>query len=155
SVGGLLARAAHSPLSHGYGSLRDFCIGIQFVTGDGKLAKAGGRVVKNVTGYDLMKLMIGSQGTLGMIVSANFKVFPRPGQTRTFNMEFASLAEAIRFRDQMTQSALTPICLELISSRALEYLAAERIPARDPDDFRPTQPVNEKTSWRLVLRAAG
>jgi glycolate oxidase FAD binding subunit len=90
TVGGLLARAAHGPLRHAYGGLRDFCIGIEFVTGDGKLAKAGGRVVKNVTGYDLMKLLTGSYGTLGVITSANFKVSPLPRQTRTFIAQFTS-----------------------------------------------------------------
>ena len=156
TVGGLLATAAHGPLRHGYGSMRDFCIGIQFVSGDGKLAKAGGRVVKNVTGYDLMRLMIGSQGTLGVIVSANFKVSPRPRQTGTFNLEFGSLAEAIAFRDRLVKSALTPLCLEIISSRAMDYVVAEQHPPRDPDEFHPSHPVAaEKSSWHLWLRAAG
>ena len=66
------------------GRLRDFCIGIRFVTGDGRKAKGGGRVVKNVAGYDLMKLLIGSYGTLAVITSASFKLFPAPRQTRTF-----------------------------------------------------------------------
>ena len=74
----------HGPLKHGYGGARDYCVGVQFVTGDGKLAKAGGRVVKNVAGYDLMKLMTGSYGSLAVITGANFKVFPKPRQTRTF-----------------------------------------------------------------------
>ena len=73
TVGGLLATAAHGPLRHSYGGLRDFCIGISFVTGDGIIAKGGGRVVKNVAGYDLMKLLIGSHGTLAVISSANFR----------------------------------------------------------------------------------
>ena len=65
TVGGLLATAMPGPLRHGYGGLRDYCIGIRFVTGDGRKGKGGGRVVKNVAGYDLMKLLIGSQGTFG------------------------------------------------------------------------------------------
>ncbi len=73
---------------------------MHFVTGDGRIAKGGGRVVKNVAGYDLMKLLIGSFGTLGVIVSANFKVFPRPRQTATFACDFASVAVAVAFRDR-------------------------------------------------------
>ena len=78
--------------------MRDFCIGVQFVTTDGKVVKGGGRVVKNVAGYDLMKLLTGSYGSLAVITRANFKVFPRPRQTRTFVCSFASLDEALKFR---------------------------------------------------------
>ena len=80
----------YGPLRHGYGGLRDYCIGVRFVTGDGRKAKGGGRVVKNVAGYDMMKLFIGSQGTLGVITSASFKLFPAPRQTRTFVAAFAA-----------------------------------------------------------------
>lgn len=154
TIGGLLATAAHGPLRHGYGGLRDFCIGIQFVTGDGKVAKAGGRVVKNVTGYDVMKLLIGSHGTLGVIASANFKVSPLPRQTRTFVARFATLAEAIAFRDRISASPLTPMCLEVISPGATEYLETHQA-ARDPDDYHPPQMLARETAWRVVLRATG
>ena len=159
TIGGLLACAAQNALSHGYGGLRDFCIGIQFVTGDGKLAKGGGRVVKNVAGYDLMKLLIGSYGTLGVITSANFKVFPRPetrGQLRTYMAEFSSLSEAMVFGDELRLSPLEPLCVELVSPRALEYLADQPAPARNPDDFAPAQPVHVgEETWRIAVRAAG
>jgi glycolate oxidase FAD binding subunit len=155
TIGGLLATATDGPLRHGYGGLRDFCIGIEFVTGDGRLAKAGGRVVKNVTGYDLMKLLIGSQGTLGVITSANFKVSPLPRQTRTFVTKFAKFAEAVAFRDRISNSPLTPLCLEIISPGALEYLEPHRAP-RNPDDYHPAQALTrDAAAWRLVLRAAG
>jgi glycolate oxidase FAD binding subunit len=94
TVGGVLASNAHGPMKSGFGGVRDCCIGVHFVTADGNIAKGGGRVVKNVAGYDLMKLMIGSFGTLGIITSANFKVFPAPMQTRTFVCAFSSVAEA-------------------------------------------------------------
>ncbi|HEV2021204.1 MAG TPA: FAD-binding oxidoreductase [Terriglobales bacterium] len=155
TLGGLLATAASSPLRHGYGGLRDYCIGVHFVTGDGRIAKGGGRVVKNVAGYDLMKLLIGSFGTLGVIVSANFKVFPRPRQTATFACDFASAAEALAFRDRLLRSALSPICLELVSPRAEEYLR-EAPPPRNVDDLHPVAPVElEAGAWRVLVRAAG
>jgi glycolate oxidase FAD binding subunit len=155
TIGGLLAAAASSPLRHGYGGLRDYCIGVHFVTGDGRVAKGGGRVVKNVAGYDLMKLLIGSSGTLGVLVSANFKVFPRPRQTATFACDFASSEEAVAFRDRLLRSALSPICLELVSPRAGEYLR-EAPPPRNVDDLRPAAPVELAAgAWRVLLRAAG
>ncbi len=78
TIGGLLATGWSGPLRLRFGSARDFLIGIRVALPDGTLATAGGRVVKNVSGYDLMKLHYGALGTLGVIVAASFKVFPRP-----------------------------------------------------------------------------
>jgi glycolate oxidase FAD binding subunit len=78
TIGGLLASGWSGPLRMRYGSLRDFLIGIRVALPDGKLASGGGRVVKNVSGYDMMKLHYGALGSLGVIVAASFKVFPRP-----------------------------------------------------------------------------
>jgi glycolate oxidase FAD binding subunit len=134
TVGGLLATGLAGPLRQGYGGLRDYCIGIRFVTGDGRKGKGGGRVVKNVAGFDLMKLLIGSCGTLAVITGASFKLFPAPRQTRTFVASFASAPEAIAFRDRVLRSPLSPISLEMISPGAVEPDAA---------------------TWSVYLRAAG
>jgi glycolate oxidase FAD binding subunit len=139
TVGGLLATGMAGPLRHGYGGLRDYCIGIKFVTGDGRKAKGGGRVVKNVAGYDLMKLLIGSQGTLAVITGASFKLFPAPRQTRTFGAEFATPGEAIDFRNRILRSPLSPICLELVSPGAVAQLPAGK----------------ESAAWSIYVRAAG
>jgi glycolate oxidase FAD binding subunit len=139
NIGGMLATGQHGPLRHGFGGVRDFCIGLRFVSGDARRAKGGGRVVKNVAGYDLMKLLIGSQGTLGVITSASFKLFPAPRQTRTYIAEFASLVEAIDFRDQVLHSPLAPMCLELVSPGAREVL----------------RPGMGPPAWVVCVRAAG
>jgi glycolate oxidase FAD binding subunit len=139
TIGGALAVAKQGPLRHGYGGIRDFCIGIRFVTGDGRVAKGGGRVVKNVAGYDLMKLLIGSYGTLAVITSASFKLFPAPRQTRTFLAEFATADEALQFRDLMLRSALSPMCLEIVSPRARRLMRPEM-----SDD-----------AWVICVRASG
>lgn len=139
TIGGLLSTAAHGPLRHGYGAVRDYCIGVRFVTGDGRRAKGGGRVVKNVAGYDLMKLLIGSYGTLAVITSASFKLFPRPRQTRTFLGEFAKANEAIAFRDRVVRSPLAPMCLELVSAGARKMM----------------RPEMDEDAWVVCVRAAG
>ncbi len=125
TIGGVLAAAKHGPLRQGFGGVRDFCIGIRFVTGDGRKAKGGGRVVKNVAGYDLMKLLIGSYGSLAVITSASFKLFPAPRQTRTFLAEFATWQEALKFRDQVVRSPLSPMCLEIVSPQARKMMRPE------------------------------
>jgi glycolate oxidase FAD binding subunit len=139
TVGGTLAAATSGPLKHGYGGVREFCIGVTFVTGDGRIAKAGGRVVKNVAGYDLMKLLIGSHGTLGVIVSANFKLFPAPRQSCTFLADFATLGDALAFRRFVQHSPLSPLCLELISPLAHAYVGLD----------------NNDDRWTIALRAGG
>ncbi len=141
TVGGLLAASLHGPLKHRYGGARDWLIGVRFVTADGKLAKAGGRVVKNVAGYDLMKLLIGSYGTLAMIVGANFKLFPAPRRTRTYVSLFENFAEALEFRKSIMQSPLTPLALELVSPHAQVILTGDAEALRQ--------------GWRILLRAAG
>jgi glycolate oxidase FAD binding subunit len=155
TFGGLLATGTAGPLKSAFGGMRDFCIGLQFVTADGKVAKGGGRVVKNVAGYDLMKLMIGSYGSLAVITRANFKVFPRPRQTRTFQCTFGSLNEALSFRGQVLRSPLSPLCLEIVSPRAPEYLC-EPPAVRDADHYAPSRPVAPAShEWQIVLRASG
>ena len=139
TIGGLLATAKHGPLRHGYGAVRDYCIGVRFVTGDGRRAKGGGRVVKNVAGYDLMKLLIGSYGTLAVITSASFKLFPAPRQTRTFLAEFATAAEALQFRDRVVRSPLSPMCLELVSPGARKLM----------------RPEMTSDAWVMCVRASG
>jgi glycolate oxidase FAD binding subunit len=155
TVGGCLATGSAGPLKHTAGGLRDFCIGVHFVTAEGRIAKGGGMVVKNVAGYDLMKLLAGSYGTIGVITRANFKVFPRPRQTRTFACAFSSLDEALAFRTKILQSPLTPICLEILSPGAPEYLNDPQ-PPNDPDHYAPSQPVAKAAGpWQIVLRASG
>jgi glycolate oxidase FAD binding subunit len=156
TIGGVLAANAGGPLKSGFGGAREFCIGIEFVTPEGRRAKAGGRVVKNVAGYDLMKLLIGSLGTLGVITAANFKVFPLPPQTATFQCGFADASAAIRFGKKVWASAVGSrvLCLEIISPRAQEYLCDGWDP-RDPDHFAPVTPVQHHTAWTVSLRVGG
>jgi glycolate oxidase FAD binding subunit len=83
TVGGMVATADSGPLRHRYGGVRDLIVGISVALSDGTLAKAGGKVIKNVAGYDLGKLFTGSHGSLGLIVSVTVRLHPRPVATAT------------------------------------------------------------------------
>jgi glycolate oxidase FAD binding subunit len=83
TIGGLVATADSGPARHRYGGLRDLVIGITVVLADGTVASAGGKVIKNVAGYDLGKLFTGSLGTLGLITSVAVRLHPRPAGTVT------------------------------------------------------------------------
>lgn len=81
TIGGAIATNASGPRRYGYGTLRDYVIGVSFVTDEGVEVKGGGRVVKNVAGYDLMKLHTGALGTLGVVTQVTLKVKPRPEES--------------------------------------------------------------------------
>jgi glycolate oxidase FAD binding subunit len=83
TVGGIMATADSGPLRHRYGGVRDLVVGVTVVLSDGKVAKAGGKVIKNVAGYDLAKLFAGSFGTLGLIASLSVRLHPLPTRTAT------------------------------------------------------------------------
>jgi glycolate oxidase FAD binding subunit len=83
TLGGILATADSGPLRHRYGTMRDLVVGITVALSDGSLAKAGGKVIKNVAGYDLGKLFTGSFGTLGLVVSVAVRLHPDPEETAT------------------------------------------------------------------------
>jgi glycolate oxidase FAD binding subunit len=116
TIGGLLASGWTGPLRLRFGSPRDFLIGIRVALPDGRLASAGGRVVKNVSGYDMMKLHLGALGALGVIVAASFKVFPKPLHDVTLESSYPSLDEAWAAGDRALTLALAPAALEMFSS---------------------------------------
>jgi glycolate oxidase FAD binding subunit len=116
TIGGILASGWTGPLRLRFGSPRDFLIGIRVALPDGRLASAGGRVVKNVSGYDMMKLHLGALGALGVIVAASFKVFPKPLHDVTLESSYPSLEEAWAASDRALTLPLAPAALELFSS---------------------------------------
>ncbi len=83
TIGGVLATADSGPLRHRYGAARDLVLGMTVVLSDGSVARAGGKVIKNVAGYDLAKLFTGSFGTLGLIAQVALRLHPRPPTTAT------------------------------------------------------------------------
>jgi glycolate oxidase FAD binding subunit len=120
TVGGAVASGVDSPLRQMYGTARDYLLGVEFVTGEGVPAKSGGRVVKNVTGYDIHKLMIGALGTLGVITRVNFKTFPMPMERRGYIARFASPDHAFEMCHRIAQSSLAPLSVEIFSPQIAE-----------------------------------
>jgi glycolate oxidase FAD binding subunit len=113
TVGGALAAALSGPRRLRYGSARDFTIGLRVALPDGRLVASGGRVVKNVSGYDLNKLHQGALGSLGVIVAASFKVYPRPLHELTVEAAPKSLEEAWAAAQRALGLAMPPTALEL------------------------------------------
>jgi len=122
SIGGIIAANAAGPLRQGFGGPRDMVLGLKIATTDGKVAKTGGRVVKNVAGYDLGKLLTGSFGTLGVIVEASLKLFPKPPERATFTMRAGTLGIARDLRRSILRSPVDPMRLVLVDSLATALL---------------------------------
>jgi glycolate dehydrogenase FAD-binding subunit len=119
TIGGIVATNDSGPRRHRFGAPRDLIIGIDVIRVDGTIAHAGGIVVKNVAGYDLARLMTGSFGTLAVIASATFKLYPIPPASRTVVIDFGS-ATALADRVGATVAALsatqlTPTAVEIES----------------------------------------
>jgi glycolate oxidase FAD binding subunit len=113
TIGGIVAANSSGPRRYRYGTIRDLIIGITVVLHDGTVAKAGGKVVKNVAGYDLSKLFTGSLGTLGIIATANFRLHPRPVAARTVGVEAAGPQQAQAAAQTIVHSQVEPTAIEL------------------------------------------
>jgi glycolate oxidase FAD binding subunit len=125
TIGGLIAADRSGPSRFGYGKVRDWLIGVSVVTADGQLVKGGGRVVKNVAGYDLPKLFAGSFGTLGVIVEATFKVRPLPEQEAFFVWPVPALDRAFTNAAAVLGSPVFPVLLEALNEPAAETLGLD------------------------------
>jgi glycolate oxidase FAD binding subunit len=113
TVGGILATGAAGPLRFRYGTPRDLLIGITVVRADGTVASSGGKVVKNVAGYDLGKLFTGSYGTLGLIGEAAFRLHPLPAAASFVTVDRPDAASAHAAIATATESPLTPSAAEI------------------------------------------
>jgi len=112
-VGGVLATNAAGPLRYRYGAPRDLLIGITVVRADGTVARSGGKVVKNVAGYDIGKLFAGSYGTLGLITEATFRLHPLPEKSEWLTLDVPEPETAAATVRAIADSPLTPSAIEL------------------------------------------
>jgi glycolate oxidase FAD binding subunit len=154
TAGGAIASGVDTPLRQMYGTARDYVLGMEFVTGEGVPAKSGGRVVKNVSGYDMHKLMIGALGTLGVITKINFRTFPTPLATRAFIANFETAHRALELRHRIARSPLAPMSLEILSPRAASLLASSDAAATAAPDPLPAD-VLPGQHWALVAEFSG
>ncbi|HEU0011349.1 MAG TPA: FAD-binding oxidoreductase [Verrucomicrobiae bacterium] len=113
TLAAMLDSNASGPRRAGFGTIRDYLIGLRVALADGRLVRSGGKVVKNVAGYDLMKLFIGARGTLGVIVEATFKLLPLPGAEFFVQARCESLESAERLIAAVLDSELTPTVFDL------------------------------------------
>ncbi|WP_166830326.1 FAD-binding oxidoreductase [Thalassoroseus pseudoceratinae] len=125
TVGGILACDVSGPRRFGHGTLRDFLIGVTAVDGLGRTFHAGGRVVKNVAGYDLCKLLIGSFGTLAVITEATFKVqsMPVPMADAWELIGFDDLSQCDAAIANLSSSACRPVAVEVVNQKAARMMA--------------------------------
>lgn len=117
TVGGVIATDASGSLRIRYGTMRDLLLGVTVALPDGTLAHSGGKVVKNVAGYDLMKLFTGSLGTLGVITSATLRLYPLPAATSTLYIKAPTAANAEELLLALNASTLTPTGIQIMSTR--------------------------------------
>src|SRR2546430_216257 len=114
TLGSVVATATAGPLRHGFGAVRDHILGVTFVTGDGRLVQSGGRVVKNVAGYDLTKLEAGGFGAFGVIVLVHLRLRALPPADQTFVLA-GTREDLTQVAEDIVAAGLQPAGLELMS----------------------------------------
>lgn len=143
TIGGVLAANASGPLRHAYGTARDLLLGCRVAHVDGTISRGGGRVVKNVAGYDMPKLYIGSLGTLGVLVEASFRVSPLPAAQETYLAAFPSAERAAEVAFAAFDRGLALCATELVDPPFASRLAeAQGLAWREGE-------------WGLLVWAAG
>jgi glycolate oxidase FAD binding subunit len=172
TIGGILAANASGPRRLRYGTARDLLIGLRLVDADGTVTKAGAKVVKNVTGYDMNKLYVGSLGTLGVIVEATFRLYPIPAVERTWVASFSTAAKAREVIGRILGSPLVPSAVEFLNDSAatevarhsnsisglrgvLLAVAIASVPEAVEAQLRSAQTMAREASDALILEGAG
>ena len=127
SLGGMLASGAYGPLQGKFGTPRDHVLGLTLVTGDGRVLELGGRVVKNVAGYDLVKLAVGSGGRLGIVTSATVRLHPLPVRDLTLLYQTPRLALAVVLARSLATATVRIPALELVAGHGGDPTVAVRL----------------------------
>jgi glycolate oxidase FAD binding subunit len=125
TLGGIVATNSSGPSRFLYGSPRDMILGIGFVAPNGDIIGAGGRTAKNVSGYDISKLLIGSLGTLGIISDVTFRFLPLPEKSATLAVILSSIEDTNNFSSSMLNSNLYPASFEMLNATAMRELSMD------------------------------
>jgi FAD/FMN-containing dehydrogenase len=154
TIGGLVAAAADGPRRLGYGTLRDWVLALTVVEADGTVSRLGAQVVKNVTGYDLVKLFVGSRGTLGVIAAVSLKVFPRPRASATLLVACPCHDAAFDLAAAIAASKLQPTAVEYLFGPHPQPLSLS-----GRGESTPPTPAQGEGGWGgeglLAIRAEG
>ena len=132
TIGGNVAENAGGPRALKYGVTREYVLGLTVVLPTGEILRTGHRSIKGVAGYDLTALLVGSEGTLGIVTEVLVKLLPRPRHVATALVAFASVADAARAVSRVLAQGVIPRCLELmddVSLRAIARTSPGRFPA--------------------------
>jgi len=129
TIGGIVATNSSGPKRLLYGTARDLVIGTKAVAPNGDIVVSGGKTVKNVSGYDMSKLLIGSYGTLGILCEITFKLLPLPEKEATLLIPFTTLKQAVQFVHEIMASQLLPASIETLNGSAIKRM---RYPAPIP-----------------------
>ncbi len=124
TIGGILAENSGGPRGLKYGVTKDYVIGLEVVTPEGEIIRTGGRTVKNVTGYDLTKLIVGSEGTLGIITEATLRLFPKPQATETMMAVFDNIVDSGKAITKILSSGILPSKLEIMDQSTIQAVEA-------------------------------
>ena len=122
TMGGSLAENAGGPHAFKYGVFRDYTLGLTVVLADGRILNTGGITVKNVSGYDLTRLFVGSEGTLGIITEAIMKLIPKPEAKRTLLAIYDDLEDAAQTVSRVVEAGLRPAALEFIDDASIRVV---------------------------------
>jgi len=129
TIGATIATGSFGPLASSFGRARDLVLGVEFVTGEGKVVRGGGRVVKNVAGYDLVRLITGSWGTLGVITEATLRLYALPQEMLSLSLGIPDGLGALRNRIASVLDAPgIPFCVELVNAALAERIGLSREP---------------------------
>lgn len=124
TIGGIISANSAGPLRAGYGSVKNSLLGVKVAHADGKISKAGGKVVKNVAGYDLAKLYIGALGTLGCVLEANLKVYPSPESESTLICFSNEHNEMHNYVKGLLGGNTRPVAVELLNRNVLGMMSS-------------------------------